>query len=148
MTHYAVGVIVPTHDLPDLDLDEVIGELLAPYQEPDGWDEDALLDRWGRTADPTRWDWYEVGGRFTNWCPRTSDSRLLPGVSCRVHEYLAQSGPILYALCTTTGWQTQGIMGWWGMSQDLLTDTEWRTRFLAELAIHREDILVVVDCHI
>lgn len=50
MTHFAVLVLV--QDRTNIELE--ISRLLAPYDENGEWG-----------ADGTRWDWYEIGGRFT-----------------------------------------------------------------------------------
>lgn len=51
MTHFAAVVLVPKDVLV---LEERVAVLLEPYKEEEEWGEDG-----------TRWDWWQIGGRFT-----------------------------------------------------------------------------------
>lgn len=50
MTHFATVVLVDKSD----NLEEEVTRLLAPYDEEGEWG-----------ADGSRWDWWQIGGRFT-----------------------------------------------------------------------------------
>jgi len=57
MTHFATLVLVPNPHIglaPLPVVESVIDRLLAPYEEKDEWG-----------GEGTRWDWYQIGGRFT-----------------------------------------------------------------------------------
>lgn len=52
MSHYLIGVVLPFHYEGDK-LTDAIGEILAPWDERDGDNENG------------RWDWWQLGGRWT-----------------------------------------------------------------------------------
>lgn len=54
-----------------------------------------------------------------------------------------------YALVTRDGeWHTQGEMGWFGISNDKMTDDEWKMCVLELLRADPEATVTVVDCHV
>lgn len=64
---------------------------------------------------------------------------------------LIESGDLeeTYAVITRDGvWHSQGEMGWFGVSNDKLSDEEWHKRVIELLRADPQAIVTVVDCHI
>lgn len=53
MSHFCVLVLAPG-DTPEAEVEMIVAELLEPYRESETCFEDG-----------TRWDWYQIGGRWT-----------------------------------------------------------------------------------
>lgn len=54
-----------------------------------------------------------------------------------------------YALVEDTQWYAKGEMGWWGMSDDNKTQTDWNAEVRAKLeSLPPGTMVTVVDCHI
>lgn len=54
-----------------------------------------------------------------------------------------------FALVMDGKWYEKGEMGWWGMSDDKMTQNEWNREFMKLLeSVGDNTLLTVVDCHI
>lgn len=54
-----------------------------------------------------------------------------------------------YSLVTPDGiWHQQGRMGWFGMSEDEVSDSDWEQEVKSYLAANPDTITVVCDLHI
>lgn len=76
-----------------------------------------------------------------------------------VDEYLADRDEYIqaardraistYAIVKDSQWHAKGEMGWWGMSNDKITQSEWNLRINELLdGLPDDTLLTVVDCHI
>ena len=67
-------------------------------------------------------------------------------------EYIQQardSAMVYYALVKEGQWFAKGEMGWFGMSDDSMTQAEWNRKFNELLDELPDDTLItIVDCHI
>lgn len=115
------------------------------------------------TSNPNgNWDWYVVGGRWDgtikdnyqssekgyNWGPQhhTLENNSLP-----VKDALENWNPdnhVGYAMLTPDGkWVAKGDMGWFGMSNDKVEQSDWNDQVKAFYADHQDHLLVALDCH-
>ena len=54
-----------------------------------------------------------------------------------------------YAIVTPDGeWHQKGKMGWWGMSDDKISDEDWRAYIDSLLDTYHDATAIVVDCHV
>lgn len=125
---------------------------------PSGVDDEGLFV-WSRYNPRSRWDWFEIGGR---WC---GVSR---GVECKEESTSGSGGtgdPHLshnvlrvreldpsvefFALCTPDGeWYERGRMGWFAMVAEEKSEKEWQAIRSEALSAYPEHLIVGVDCHI
>lgn len=67
-------------------------------------------------------------------------------------EYIQQardSATVVYAVVKDGEWIAKGDMGWFGMSNDHQSESEWNRKFNEMLdALPDDTVLTVVDCHI
>jgi hypothetical protein len=63
-------------------------------------------------------------------------------------EACVNSIPFAYAMVKDGEWITKGRMGWWGMSDDDMTDAEWKKIVRKAIDDSPDDYITVVDAHI
>lgn len=93
----------------------------------------------------TRWDWYEVGGRWNDFLELGNNYAPIPDFI----KALKEREDCVYAIVTPDGeWHQRGEMGWWGMSSN--EDKDWDEKMFKILEGYDnvEYIGVIVDCHI
>jgi hypothetical protein len=117
----------PRYDLPDSECEDCKGTGIATS-----------------TYNPmSKWDWYQIGGRWTGWI----DGHNWVEVDPKAIAYLKKHAP--YALVTPDGvWHSRGRMGWWGMSTGDETEEVWGAEFEEALAANLGHKAVAVDLHI
>lgn len=117
----------------------------------------------------SKWDWYEIGGRYAarlrvkegvefeepnfSWgwdenvkkevlSKRLTDSALVKDIE-NLDELSA------YAVVKDGNWYEKGEMGWFGISTNEVSDEEWRNELKKLLTNLSDDTLITyVDCHI
>lgn len=125
-------------------------------------DEQPLLTRWycldekgnvkalyRRANLHATWDWYSVGGRWTEIFNYVDGERHRPCLKKKHYDFSA-GPPYCYAILDREkGWQAQGRMGWFGLSDDKFTNEEWQ-KYIAEYfeKIDDEETITFLDCHI
>lgn len=89
----------------------------------------------------SKWDWYEVGGRW---------SGIIPNNEIKVNDIDVKKIDTPYAIVTPDGeWIERGQMGWWGMSSNDIPMDEWENKFKEYIkSLDKNLILTQVDCHI
>ncbi|WP_275372818.1 hypothetical protein [Clostridium tertium] len=97
----------------------------------------------------SKWDWYEIGGR---WSDLINDyaSNIRESGSFKVQDIVKQLKDITYAVLTKDGkWHEPGEMLWFGISS---ASEEQKENFDPDKIIredaNRNDYIVLVDCHI
>lgn len=94
----------------------------------------------------SKWDWYEVGGRWNNCLTTKSGKKVNEGC---VSELKFAEDFVTFAVVLPNGkWYEEGEMGWWAMVSDKKEDWSetYKIRFLD--TANPDWILTIVDCHI
>lgn len=101
--------------------------------------EDGKLYRLTRYNPDSKWDWWEIGGR---WRGALNGQDIAP-----ISEL--EPDAQFYALVTPSGeWHAKGRMGWFGMSQSEQDPDRWAAERAELLSGHADHLIAVVDCHI
>ena len=126
--------------------DDECWEYWAEDYEPEMIDEEGNLYS---TYNPdSRWDWYEVGGRWNGLLEVNGMKKN----SARLNDVQNLERILTFAVITRDGkWHAKGKMGWFGMS-DATAEEElrWAENYQKQFMAGAEDDLFVtiVDCHI
>lgn len=113
----------------------------------------------------SKWDWYEVGGRWDGELfgePRPSEDggfNFEPGHDEIQHnsrptyellDHDGQGNPFYpFAIVTPDGqWHEKGKMGWWGIVADEKDKDAWHTEVERLYEEFGDSMAVLVDCHI
>lgn len=71
---------------------------------------------------------------------------------CTEEEYVAKATLNYYSLVDESGWYSKGEMGWFGCSDDKMTNAEWKKAqiefFKRNLAENPDAEVIMLDCHI
>jgi len=121
------------------------------YESERQYYEDDMVDEEGNllsTYNPnSKWDWYEVGGRWSGSIVTNDgdevDSWLAKGVNW-------DKTAIPFAFVDPSGkWHERGQMGWWAIVTDEKEKDEWDAEFRVFLdKLDKGVTITVVDCHI
>lgn len=129
--------------------------------QPGGVDEEGLFV-WSRYNPRSRWDWFEIGGR---WCgeicsvecgeePAVTPGTLGAGDGSHLEHNVIRVRKLdpsvgFFALCTPEGeWYERGRMGWFGMVAEEKPGKDWQAIRSEVLSAYPEHSIVGVDCHI
>ena len=121
------------------------------YEEQKKWYEEDMIDEDGNllsTYNPhSKWDWYEVGGRWTGDLV-TKEGRKTN--SDYVSEIDWDKTDVPFAFITPNGiWHEIGKMGWWAIVTNEKEQDSWEEEFKKAIEKLGNDVLVtLVDCHI
>lgn len=121
------------------------------YEEQKKWYEENMIDEDGNllsTYNPhSKWDWYEVGGRWTGDLV-TKEGRKTN--SDYVSEIDWNKTDVPFAFITPDGiWHERGEMGWWAIVANEKEQDSWEEEFKKAIEKLGNDVLVtLVDCHI
>lgn len=166
MSHFAVLVLKEVgEDLFDIlepymeNCCDEPGRKYMEFYEDDDCDVDPYTGKRGYWQNPNaRWDWFEVGGRFSNLLRCKGAKAGCKGVDaaplCDVDTTsLAGGSPFAFrAVVTADGeWHEVGRMGWFGFSSESAEEADaWERGFVDTFIEPAADDLmaVVVDCHI
>lgn len=121
------------------------------YEDMRRWyeEDDECIDNEGNiwsTYNPnSKWDWYEVGGRWNN-CIITKDGNKTD--EDLISEVDFDKTPTPFAFIDPFGrWYERGEMGWWAIVSNEKDDWEDQYRnFISSL--DKDITITVVDCHI
>ena len=126
--------------------DEQCYESMRDYYDDDMVDEEGNLYS---TYNPnSKWDWYEVGGRWHGGLVTKEGNTTNKGY---VSEIDWEKTGTPFAFITPNGrWHEKGEMGWWAIVSNEKEEDNWETEFKNELNKLMSDDLCVtlVDCHI
>lgn len=94
----------------------------------------------------SKWDWWQVGGRWSGEFDPTEAGRDVLGVA----EVIATPPAFTpVAVLTPDGeWHEEGRMGWFGAMSDRKDEAAWYEEVAALLAGHTDHMIVVCDLHI
>lgn len=155
-------------------LDTTFPERLARIDDDDFvyklgslWYEGEDLDEEGNaysTYNPqSEWDWWVVGGRWAGYFNATNEGEVEDKFYGGTYTNYSHDGldrvrvselnsdiRTPYAFVDLDGaWKQKGKMGWFGMSNDEMTQEEWDEAYRNELdALPKDTWLIMVDCHI
>lgn len=93
----------------------------------------------------SKWDWYEIGGRWNDFLDLGSN---IIGIPTIIEAFKKQDKGV-YAIVTPDGaWHEKGEMGWWGISSN--ENENWNKDMFDVLEEYNSDeyIGIIVDCHI
>jgi len=121
------------------------------YEDMKRWFDDDMVSDNGdllSTYNPnSKWDWYEVGGRW-NLCLCTADGTLTN------EDYSGQinwnESELPFAYVDPVGaWHERGNMGWWATVSNEKDLKTWEREFKEFVKKLDKDVVVIaVDCHI
>ena len=93
---------------------------------------------WSTYNPISKWDWYQVGGRWTND---------IPDDMCLVDQLPTDFKP--FAFITPDGkWHECGRMRWWAIVSDEKDESAWEQEYQQALTDYPDTLAVLVDCHI
>ena len=124
--------------------DEECYQDVAYYYDDEDKDEEGNLYS---TYNPnSKWDWYVVGGRWSNFLTTKSGEKVDEDY---VSELDFPNDFMTFAVILPNGrWYEEGSMGWWAVVTD--RDDSWEANY-KERFLDKADpnwILTIVDCHI
>lgn len=100
----------------------------------------------------SKWDWYEVGGRWDGGIPMKTNMKLeiKSCNECKVSQIDMDKISSPYAYIDTDGiWHERGKMGWFGMSFNDKDKDSWDDEFKKFIKNQKKSTIVtLVDCHI
>lgn len=111
---------------------------------------------WSTYNPDSKWDWYQVGGRWPDslydwkhgyWC----DSLKLADWDMNYDDEHHNMFECTYAVVTPNGeWHAPGEMGWFAMSSETPEEyARWKARYKNEMLKADPDwYITIVDCHI
>ena len=100
----------------------------------------------------SKWDWYEVGGRWCGGIPMKTNTKLeiKSCNECMVSQIDMDKISPPYAYVDTNGnWYERGKMGWFGISSNDKDEKSWGDEFKKFIKNQKKSTIVtLVDCHI
>ena len=100
----------------------------------------------------SKWDWYEVGGRWDGGIPMKTNIKLeiKSCNECKVSQIDMDKISPPYAYVDTNGnWYGRGEMGWFGASSNDKDEKSWDDEFKNFIKNQKKSTIVtLVDCHI
>ena len=100
----------------------------------------------------SKWDWYEVGGRWCGGIPMKTNTKLeiKSCNECKVSQIDMDKISPPYAYVDTNGiWNERGKMGWFGISSNDKDEKSWGDEFKKFIKNQKKSTIVtLVDCHI
>ena len=100
----------------------------------------------------SKWDWYEVGGRWCGGIPMKTNTKLeiKSCNECNVSQIDMDKISPPYAYIDTNGnWYERGKMGWFGISTNDKDEKSWDDEFKKFINNQKKSTIVtLVDCHI
>lgn len=121
------------------------------YQYMCEWYDDEDIDEEGNiysTYNPkSKWDWYEVGGRWDGVLMDKSGNGLNKGY---INQINWEKTDVPFAFITPDGdWYERGKMGWWCAISNEKDQDDWNKEFINIIKELDDDVYVTaVDCHI
>ena len=108
-----------------------------------------LLSKYNQKS---KWDWYEVGGRWDGGIPMKTNTKLeiKSCNECKVSQIDMDKIGTPYAYVDTNGnWYGRGEMGWFGASSNDKDEKSWDDEFKNFIKNQKKSTIVtLVDCHI
>lgn len=123
---------------------------MKEYYDSDMIDKDGnLLSKYNPKS---KWDWYEVGGRWCGGIPMKTNTKLeiKSCNECMVSQIDMDKISPPYAYVDTNGnWNERGKMGWFGISTNDKDEKSWDDEFKKFINNQKKSTIVtLVDCHI
>lgn len=130
--------------------DEQCYDYVKSLYDPDMIDEDGnLLSKYNQKS---KYDWYEVGGRWDGAIPMKTNMKLeiKSCNECKVSQIDMDKIETPYAYVDTNGnWYERGTMGWFGISSNDKDEKSWDNEFKEFINNQKKSTIVtIVDCHI
>ncbi len=123
-------------------------ELAAKMEDWSGYKgevKDGKLIYWCTYNPESKWDWYEVGGRWKGDIKGKNKDK----ISDIMKMGDDKMSYVPFAVVTPDGeWHESGKMGWFGMSSDNKEEDKWRKEVRNIYSKYPNYIGVLVDCHI
>jgi hypothetical protein len=111
---------------------------------------DGQLGYWSTYNPDSKWDWYEVGGRWAEQLIKNKTGQMVD--VCSKADLDLNHDFTTFAVVTPDGqWHERGKMGWWAVVVDENeTEDEWDKNFRERFIDSQDEAttFVLVDCHI
>lgn len=128
----------------------------------EGWrEEDGKLVRYTTYNPDSKWDWYQVGGRWGDVFGkfqlesieafRAHVQEQIDAIEARTTEELAWFTPFNVVVPQPDGdviWINKGNMGWWGITTDEADPLDWSAQILKATEHITDAKILYVDFHI
>lgn len=120
------------------------------YEEQKKWYDEDDIDEDGNlmsTYNPhSKWDWYQVGGRWDGELITKHGQNKNESYVCNVDW---EKTPVPFAFVTPDGrWFEKGEMGWWAIVSNAKDKDAWEEEFRKAVEKYGDANVTVVDCHI
>ena len=119
--------------------------------DDDDYDMPCMIDADGNllsTYNPkAKWDWYEIGGRWSGGLTTINGAETNKDFVCMIDW---NKDPAPFAFVTPDGeWHERGTMGWWAIVINEKDEQSWDAEFKKFVNSLEDDVYVtLVDCHI
>ena len=120
------------------------------YEDVKQYFNDDMIDENGNllsTYNPdSKWDWYEVGGRWNNVLTTQNGTKTNEDLVSEI-DWNETSCP--FAFIDPIGrWYEKGEMGWWAIVANEKDKDSWQEEFKKAVKEYNDCTVTVVDCHI
>lgn len=121
---------------------------------------DGEWERWSTYNPKSKWDWYQLGGRWSGLIQLKEGAEGIEGESGVFSNETgidqARKGDILnlneikvLAVIKDGKWYERGEMGWWGIVSNEKPEEQWDQEFKTLINDLTDDTLIsIYDCHI
>lgn len=132
---------------------EDLAEKMSDWMNTTGYYEGDKLHYYSTYNPESKWDWYEVGGRWSGYFlgkdGKGYDEITKGEVDFKEMSKSEDFTPIPYAMVYAGEWISKGDMGWFGCSSDTMTEEEWELKVMGIYdSLSDDTMLTMVDCHI
>jgi hypothetical protein len=128
------------YQLPDASLEKLALKMMD-WCGDEGFVENGTLYHWSTYNPESRWDWWEIGGRYSG---RLNDEDNIVPVS-----ELGQHWKAPFAVVSKNGeWHQRADMHWFGITTNEQSDERWKAECSEIFSGHQDCMIVVCDLHI
>lgn len=140
----AITRMADAYSIDPTDLPALVAKMKDWCGHGGGIEEDGRLYQWSVYNPKSRWDWWVIGGRWSNsgFWPET------PSADAGLIEQIKLDDPLNDLVTPDGEWHESGRHGWWGIYEPKTGEDEWRAKFYEILSGFRTHVAVLVDCHI
>jgi len=107
-----------------------------------------LVKAVNRTNPNKKWDWWTIGGRWSDYFLLKDGTRASYGLKKEI-DFAETMKVCTFAVVKESQWYEKGEMGWWAIVNNQKDLDVWRKEFHSLIEnLSEETLLTIVDCHI